>query len=168
MFTTRALRRSWRWLALRCTVDVREGSNSEVRRAASHFSCSVRRSSKVCGAAPAIINARTSPRLFAFARSASANAFQALGVSLPQSLPHDDGHDDRGSIPCDYLSTTIVIAATSVKVKSAVLTAGRPLPVCPDQRTFAGCVGMSQRCHLRTLAALRSHAPKQPILLWEM
>src|ERR1700738_66960 len=38
------------------------------RRAASHFPCSVRRSSKVCGAAPAIINARTSPRLFAFAR----------------------------------------------------------------------------------------------------
>jgi hypothetical protein len=29
-------------------------------------------------------------------------------------------------------------------------------------------VGMSQTCHLRTLAALRSHAPKQPILLWEM
>ena len=26
-----------------------------------------------------------------------------------------------------------------------VLTVGRSRPVCPDQRTFAGCVGMSQR-----------------------
>jgi hypothetical protein len=27
-----------------------------------------------------------------------------------------------------------------------VLTVGQPLPVCPNQRTFAGFVGMSQTC----------------------
>jgi len=38
----------------------------------------------------------------------------------------------------------------------------------PRQADVFGGGDMSQTCHLRTLAALRSHAPKQPILLWEM
>jgi hypothetical protein len=32
------------------------------------------------------------------------------------------------------------------RVKSAVLSVGRPLPVFPDKRTFAELVGMSQKC----------------------
>jgi hypothetical protein len=35
------------------------------------------------------------------------------------------------------------------RVKSAGLNVGQSLPVYPDQRTFAGCVGMSQRCQER-------------------
>jgi FtsP/CotA-like multicopper oxidase with cupredoxin domain len=30
-----------------------------------------------------------------------------LGISLPQSLPHDDGHDDRGSLPRDHLTVLV-------------------------------------------------------------
>ena len=36
-------------------------------------------------------------------------------------------------------------------VKNAVLSLCQPLPVYPHQRTFAGCVGMSQRCQQATL-----------------
>jgi hypothetical protein len=34
----------------------------------------------------------------------------------------------------------------------ATLVVGRPVPVYPDQRTFPGEVGVSQRCHERTCA----------------
>jgi hypothetical protein len=37
-----------------------------------------------------------------------------------------------------------------LRVKSAVLTGGRSLPVYPDQQTFSEFVGMSQRCHKLT------------------
>jgi hypothetical protein len=37
-------------------------------------------------------------------------------------------------------------AGPYIRVKSAILTAGQPLPICPDQRTFSAPVGMSQTC----------------------
>jgi hypothetical protein len=37
-------------------------------------------------------------------------------------------------------------ARMSVRVIRAVLTTGRSLPVYPDNRTFSGFGGMSQRC----------------------
>src|SRR5260370_41916929 len=37
--------------------------------------------------------------------------------------------------------------------KSAVLSFGRSLPVCPYQQTFSGSVGMSRRCQVRTQAS---------------
>ena len=36
------------------------------------------------------------------------------------------------------------------RVNSTVLTVGRSLPVYPNEQTFSGSVGMSQRCHIRT------------------
>src|SRR5438128_1595255 len=48
-----------------------------------------------------------------------------LGVSLPQSLPHGDGHDDRASLPRDHLSEggcelrTIHLAADLVPAESS-------------------------------------------------
>src|SRR5439155_24233292 len=47
------------------------------------------------------------------------------------------------------------------RVKSAVLTFGRLLPVFPDKQTFSKSVGMSQRCHQET------HAPQQPASLFD-
>src|ERR1700726_4026143 len=45
--------------------------------------------------------------------------------------------------------------------KAAVLTAGQPLPVYPDQRTFSKSVGMSQRCHMYGPAArCKTEAPR--------
>jgi hypothetical protein len=46
--------------------------------------------------------------------------------------------------------TKYLVARRCLKwVKSVVLTVGRPLPVCPDQRTFSAPAGMSQRCQFR-------------------
>jgi hypothetical protein len=50
-----------------------------------------------------------------------------------------------------FLYDKVLRRPVETTVKSAILTVGRSLPVCPDQRTFAGCVGMSQRCHERTM-----------------
>jgi hypothetical protein len=50
-------------------------------------------------------------------------------------------------------STVREKARVPIWVIRVVLTVGQPLPVYPNQRTFAGYVGMSQTCQDRTHAS---------------
>src|SRR5712671_5935186 len=75
----------------------------------------------------------------------SARCFCTFPIACPRRrsahLPLDG---DRSGMECGNQCPSWVIRV--------VLTVGQPLPVHPDQRTFAGYVGTFQSCHNRTLA----------------
>jgi hypothetical protein len=52
------------------------------------------------------------------------------------------------------------------RVKSVGLTAGRPLPIYPAERTSSDRSRMSVRCHLRTDAAQQTNTIRSPRQPW--